>query len=80
MKESPLVSKVPAKKKTLPMLSLLQNANVFSNKSNYVAQMEHRSKIIYNNEINHTQNEYLAINHCSLYRFISFWKTAWFMD
>lgn len=42
--------------------------------------MEQTSKIIYINEINHTQNACLAINHCSLYRFLWSWKTAWYVD
>ena len=52
------------------MSFLLQNAYVFSNESHWDAQMEQISKITYNNEINHTQNKYLAINPCSIYRFI----------
>lgn len=42
--------------------------------------MEQASKITYINEINHAQNACLAINHCSLYRFLWSWKTAWCVD
>lgn len=72
MKESSLGGKLLTKRKTLPMLFLLQNANVLSNESHYDAQMEQVYEIIYNNEFNPTQNKYLSIKHCSLYKFIWF--------
>ena len=72
MKESSLGGKLLTKRKTLPMLFLLQNANVLSNESHYDVQMEQVYEIIYNNEFNPTQNKYLSIKHCSLYKFIWF--------
>ena len=72
MKESSLGSKLLTKRKILPMLFLLQNANVLSNESHYDAQMEQISEIIYNNELNPTQNKCLSVKHCSLYKFIWF--------
>lgn len=72
MKESSLGSKLLTKRKILPMLFLLQNANVLSYESHYDAQMEQISEIIYNNELNPTQNKYLSIKHCSLYKLIWF--------